>query len=316
VTLVETVVLDLAELQLPSGWKSRLKPENVNAIAEGLRAGQVTPPIAVDGGRNVLWGFHRIAAHIKAGINELRADVLVFDDEREQEAAVISENLRRLHLPAAEISALTKRLVDLAENSANDADRDFGDTVPEPIGPTAHRPKTSRGEARAKVAKDLGEKPETIKKRDQRAQKAQQPKDEPASPVDLHGLSLPAGHLSIIDTVAQALRDIDAATQTILARITRLANELAGTGEDKRLNLQELRWHVAEAGKHVRARVPADLCPYCKGVTRELRNCAACQGSGYVTRDQLGDVPEELRGWDEPAIYVAGKLRKVRELAK
>lgn len=76
---------------------------------------------------------------------------------------------------------------------------------------------------------------------------------------------------------------------------------------------QELHAQVHRVASLVRSHRPEFVCPWCKGLPKSTYltaagiACAVCT-AGYVSHDQAGRAPAELRNADAPVVAINGKL--------
>jgi hypothetical protein len=295
-------------LSLPGDIAQRMREPRVVALAESTDelGGEAMHAPTIDGDTNrLIAGRDRMAATLLRKRKHVWVHVGIDWTPEELLKAEIHENLHRRHDDKA---ALTRRLVDKATELLDDARRNTGSDVPvlrNESGPG--QPKTTRQEARELVAAAAGETVATIKKRDQRAQARDEAAGQPAAtltgpppPIETYGHAPPASVAGAAAPVVELLRKID----QLLRQAQSAAGLLSETPCDPAV-AQRVRSVLHDVAAQVRAEMPTHLCPYCYG---ELgRDCKACGGRGYVTRQAFESAPVERRGltWDDvPAIDV------------
>ncbi|MCA1824373.1 MAG: hypothetical protein LC640_08960 [Frankia sp.] len=299
---LRTVAID--SLCLPGNWRQRLAAPHVRALAD---SGEILQPPAIrKADRSVIYGADRLAAQHVRGDVEALVWVVNCDDDEAARLRLI-ENLHRRHddrdALADALVALELRRLEAATAASQ------GMTPPVISGQPDRkpgRPVTDKGKAREAAAKALGTTKEAIRSAEKRAAKdTDQVIDFHEAPPAVPGLD-----------VATALDEIDRHLRAALTGITKLAKEHPELTE--RFPLGDVKWTLKEkVAPGIRACKPEGRCPYCKLVASELPNCAACKGSGWVTGDQMRDVPKELL-LDGPGegIFVGGKFVTLAELER
>lgn len=172
---VETLDLDLVELQaygMEAGWGTGLDEQNVSELRDLLLAGKDTSPIRVNQKRRLVFGFHRVAAHLQTDRKTIRAEVYSYDSPREQEEDTITENLRRRQLRDEERSRLLRRLIELEDEAGSTQDVRHG------VGRDAPK----KGEKNRAVAKKAGVSERTVER--ERAEMKAEKEPKPLAPPD------------------------------------------------------------------------------------------------------------------------------------
>lgn len=313
-------MLVAASLRTPEGWREQLIADNLEGLRLELQAGRKLPPIQVveteDGRHEVVKGFHRLAAHLDEGIEDIRADVVEYASPEERDIDVLAENLRRRHLPPAERAAGLQRLVARFEASPADSayileqlDAEQGQGVLEaaaegfssddqqpPKAPKVDkggRPKSPKRQAIKKAAKVTGLSEATVERAvsPPKPQADEDPTTAPA-PVAYYLDWFDTPPIGAVDAKARRVQvqveDIDKDLRAARKKITGLRelghpNALCDAIEAAYTTLAHL----------VRRSRPSTVCHACKG--QPGANCFDCQGSQYSTIHQAeGDVPKEL----------------------
>jgi hypothetical protein len=132
--------------------------------------------------------------------------------------------------------------------------------------------------------------------------------DEPRMPsIDLLGLDdVDPAWLALVSDVEAALGAFDNHLRQAQASVAPLVG-MMGIGAHAQALRQATHDLAARARKSV---LPMSACKYCKDPDDRLlrrENCSGCHGLGWLTADQLGDVPRELEGRGEAAKVIDQK---------
>jgi ParB-like chromosome segregation protein Spo0J len=335
VRLVEHRVLVAADLLTPKGWRELLNADNLEGLRLELRAGRKLPPIQVveagAGRHEVVKGFHRLAAHLDEGLDEIRADVVEYDSEDEREVDVLAENLRRRQLPIDEYRAGLRRLVALYEVSpedrsaledqldaelggpSEDAERNSSARADQlPTAAKPGRPASTKRKAIKKAAATAGASEDTV-------ERALKPKDDepaakappaPAVPsIRAFGLDVPAA----VDAKARRVQaQVDEADKLLraLAKVVNGMEDAGVPGKFAQVAVNALKL----AGDAIRGLRPSALCPWCKGFA-DVADCYFCSAGGYADAERMKrDIPEDLLLEGDAAMVAngTGRFRKVK----
>lgn len=316
----------LTGLSLPDGWRARLDQHKVERHREKLRRGVVPPPIRLTPAREVVYGFHRIAAAMDESAESIRADIVEYASKAEQEADMLGENLDRLVFTKAEERALLARLVRLEVEMATakvDAEEDAGEVFPQSAdqpqtkGKEANkggRPKSAERQAIKKVAKQRKRSEDTVERA---VREAEAPRDEAPPPPEpviippcLDWFDLPPD-----GDVEGAARKVQAQVDEADKKLRELRRLLTGLRE---LGLPNSACDDNEAAYEklahlIRRSRPKTACHGCKGGPTRA-NCFDCSGTGYATTDKAeSSVHSELkkRGVEAMVRDRAGGFRPV-----
>lgn len=312
--LRSTKEVAISSLHLPGGWRQRLDPDQVTALRDEIQAGRVLPPARVVTFRlapgqpsrlELVQGFHRLAAHMEAGVKKIRCDVVTYDSAEEREVDQLSENLKRRILPGPERDRALHRLVELhAQIAAAGRQRrgmesaERGAIDRQVTNNSRGRPPSDRRAGIQKAASDTGLSESTVERSHKRieadAQKGAEGPDvphgapntiavippPPPPPIRTFGVPLAAEVLAL---VVSRQEHIDKASRLVTQAV----------GELTRLKAQEqpgehvfgqLHEELASVGRKLRLERPAWSCPFCKGQL-DLP-CMSCKGVRYWTEGQ------------------------------
>lgn len=278
--LLKTSNVLVKSLHLPGGWRSKLDQANVAGLADELRAGRTLPPIRITKDFHVVQGFHRVAAHLDAKVPEVRADTVLYENDRELEIDQLSENARRKRPTDDDL----RRLVELFKNS--------GTAVQEvDAEPKVGRPKEPETVAVEQAASAAGVSTKTVRRAVEKARPQPENSDAPKPPpINTFGLTdIPP---AILETAREAQVIIDEAdrllrtAQGALARLEGLIGYPASLAQD-------IRRKVHAAAADVRFARPEALCPYCKADPR-AETCSACGKTRLALAGQMKGLPPEL----------------------
>lgn len=308
--LIRTEERYISGLDLSGGGP--LDEANVAAIRAGLLDGQETPPIAVDEGGQVLWGFHRVEAHKRAGRESIRCDVMAFASPEAQEAAVISENLRRRHLDKAERDRLLARYVGLIQKRIESQSA----IDPQVADQTAARKPGRQGSPRRQAIKEaaahLPHSEDTVERAVKAQQEAADPEptepSEPEPPPVLRsfGVPIPPGIAAKAKCAQELIDKADGHLRALSALIGKLDGLVPGSVYQR---LEQQRSALAFALRGAR---PEWICIWCKDREDLIAGCKTCNQpqamQGMTLASSIdGDHPKELLREGPEAMVMVGK---------
>lgn len=257
-------------------------------------------PVVEAGSMRLIAGRRRMGALLADGVKR-HVVHLVEGTPAELRRLAAVENLHRGH--GDDLVELTRQYVDDREAEVEQERAEKPDTSPRKPG----RPKTTRGEARARAAADAGTTPEAIRKRETRAVEKMHPKtsssqpatgqdgagdhvapDPVAGPIAMHGIEAPDGWLDGVKATIDGLTTLD-------NKLRALVGQAGGLSATPAVS-QAAREAIRQAGDRVRALIPVMACVYCRDPDGELlraMNCSACGGEGTLTAEQAQRVPAE-----------------------
>jgi hypothetical protein len=320
----------ISSLRLPGGFAARLKAPHVRELSASLdHTPLLNPPGVRSQDMQIIHGCDRVAACKLAGLKSVEVMLLQCDDE-ELARARIAENVYRRRddrdALLAELAALNRGEAERAD-AANYSSTWGGNTPEGEEAPKRGRgrPKTAKGVARERAAKQAGTTPKAVEAAEYRAKKKAEPHVEPAEPdqppIEMHGLLMGNAPAAAVAMATSSLAKVDQLLRQAQALVTSLESALANFGPDlyrrysDRLDTQELRRLISQAAGGVRAARPQSVCVYCKLLPGETDNCPACKGAGYLTADQLRDVPPKLLATGPDAgIFVGGEFVRLSEV--
>jgi hypothetical protein len=301
--LIETrEMMNISHLDI-SGRRQELEEANVAAILAGLLDGQDTPPIAIDQEGRVLWGFHRLEAHARAGRETIRCDVMAFASPEAQEAAVISENLRRRHLDKAERDRLLARYVELIGKRAEVSVQ--SEPKPQAASEKGGRPKDPERENIRAAAKETGYSESTV-----RRAVAEQEEPEPVEPeapaepepvLRSFGVPIPPGIAARAKCAQELIAKADGALRQLAGYLNNLEGLIPASVH------QRLEQERSVLAFDVRGARPEWLCVFCKARPDILEKCPTCRGDGVTYAvSTKGDFSPELLGEGDAAMVASG----------
>ncbi len=311
--LLREATVRVASLHLPGNWRKDLDEDLVSDLAAEMQAGRLIPPIRLNEKRELVQGRHSMAAALLIEKRELRADIVRYDSDLEQQIDVIAENLRRRVLDAERRERDLGRLFELtvkmlgAPPAPNGKSRTAADTVS--AVPRQKADATTRKEAIEQAAATAGVSPRTVERAVAKAKPspAPRPPKEEAPAIDLRtfGLGVPAPLATAIPPVQALIDQADRHMRSALAVLTKLKAipEMDFPGPVA----NRLHEDVQRAAQMVRGARPAAICPWCKA--QPTISCVACEDRGYVTQSALNGVPWELLAQgDDAMVSVKGNL--------
>lgn len=158
--LIETLHVSLAQVQVEDDWREGLDSTVVDGIARQVAAGHPVNPIRIDDQYRLTQGRHRLAGHFNAGVTEVLAQVVQYENDREREEDTLLENLCRRTLTADERDRGLARLFELAMESSTSAANDAG--IPQSA--EGSRQKKTKFEIASDVAAKTNQKQSTVER--------------------------------------------------------------------------------------------------------------------------------------------------------
>ena len=292
----------VSTISLPSDVKRRQKMPHVIELAKSIAELGEEPihaPTIANRTRKLIAGRDRMAALL---INGVKACWVRVVEGTAQELAdlEVDENLHRRHDNRDELIARRVAKVE-AQVEAE---------LPDTASGKSGRPKTTRGQARERVARELGTTPEAIRAAENRAAQADAEPPMPRQvlpPVETWGIPdayFPQGELDAIRKVQAAIDAADGKLRAAQSAIAALKEGCGQVGHRLHALLYEQLHQVSDAVR--RARV-SYVCPYCKYVPTLRPTCSGCAGIGFVAAEVIEGVATELTFVDDAAVVVDGR---------
>jgi ParB-like chromosome segregation protein Spo0J len=322
----------------------RTKAPHVQALADSIKeVGLLHYPMLRQSDLRVIHGEDRIAAHYLSEIIDVPCTLVECSDEelltirkhenahRRDESA--AELLARVEAAEKELALMTNfdafkepdPALDVIDALAPDAVSAIEDAPPmtteqrstherelaralqtltEPAAEPrkAGRPKTRRGKALEQIAAEVGRTPNAVRKATEREAKKRE-----LNVIELWGRAQPPAWLEPVLEARAGFTDAAAKVQAAMAALTRLGS--ASQLREGVLGAQH--GALKEVGQQLRLARPAALCAWCKNLPGVVGGCAACRGLGYLTEEELGQVPDKLK--DPRVVMVEGRATRVEE---
>ncbi|HET7036571.1 MAG TPA: ParB/RepB/Spo0J family partition protein [Thermomicrobiaceae bacterium] len=288
---------------LPSDVKKRQKLPHVVELARSIAELGDEPihaPTIAAKSKKLIAGRDRMAALLLNGVKSCW--VRMADGTAKELADLeIDENLHRRQ---DDRDALIARRVNKVT-----AEVEAAGELPDTVSGKPGRKKTAHGQARERVARELGTTPEAIRAAEARAA-APDPVPMPQQvlpPVETWGIAetfFPQGEL---DAARRVQEVIDAADAKLKAAQGILSGLKDGCGQVGQRAYALLYEHVHQVADAVRRARPEYVCPYCKYVPSMRPTCPGCAGVGFTGPDSLEAVADELTHVDEYAVVVDGR---------
>lgn len=282
--------VDLASLVLPDDMPARQKTSSVGDLAEDLKrwGRYINDPLVREEDNRVIAGRDRIAGMLRAGLKRGWVKFAECTDE-EAELLELAENLHRRQDDQVE---LRRRWLDTIERQV----RLERDAKPEKV---AHRPASPRGEARKRLADQLGVSKRAIEKIDQQPAPARGWGDDDEG--DASSAPAPVGpcikdyEIGVPPTVDARARRVQVAIDEadgLLLKVAKIVNALEETGLSGK-DADRIKDAYGRFAHELRGLRPEALCPWCKAI--KSAGCAGCYETGFAIASKLrADIPEEL----------------------
>lgn len=333
-----TKTMKIAALTLPGDWKKLLRSEEAGALSASLaHVPMLQRPGVRKSDRAVIWGRHRLAALTLAGHATAEVDLWSCTDDELATARDVENAFRRAPDADARLRLIERWTTEILREREEAPVRVSRDNVPEITHRAVRRPKEAKTEARERVAALAGVSPETLRKHEQRARKAEEKQHQPPAwgsdadgeeatsqtwlsrldAFETWGLVhlMTEGFARQVVQTREAVTRLDGAFRGLLAQITGIekAVEPAVFAD---LELQTLRTRLQQQASAIRAQYPVAICPWCKGFVDLMRHCRGCRGRAMVGREALDRAPAELRvGGEGAGVFVGpNEFRRLSEL--
>lgn len=292
----------IAKMKLPGDFRARVASQHVIDLAASIeKTGLLNEPYVRRSGMRAIAGVDRIAAHEVNGKKTVRCKLVDCTTEEADEIEA-TENAHRRHSTEEQREALAKLIDRMAE----------GVVVPAPEKRKAGRPKTARGMARDMVAAQLGVTPEVLRTQEWREKNKDRPPppEAPREPcIFVMGFVLDPEWEKGVYSAKESLQACAANLTIVLANLTRLENSGAPLHKARFDRMHE---QLEEVSSAIRALSPEMLCPFCKGIEEVTKQCAACEGTQYLTISQVKAVPPVFMELDDPKVNFKGAVMSAR----
>jgi ParB-like chromosome segregation protein Spo0J len=292
----------IERLNLQGNFRERLDSPRIFERAKSIqRLGILSEPMVRLRDMRVIYGHDRIAGAVRAGRTKVTCKMVECTDEELHEIEV-TENVQRRH-DSVTANKNLNRLLELYEGQVTSADPE---NLPAPLLEArgfSGKARTARGIARVRASVELGIKPESVRRREQRSKaverhaKQKKERDDNVTPepvINLIGMEVTDEFVA--DTVK-----VHRMLQRVVVHLTSAQSVLTAIGRDKALfppaRLQRLYDEIHAVAAQARGHLPVSLCPYCKGLEGLQEHCAACLGCGWLSAGAAPAVPQDL--WNE-----------------
>lgn len=289
VIAIKNVRID--SLHLPGDWRKRLTRKSVKRLAESVEElAMLHEPIVRKETNELLTGMDRTAAHVLLKRDEIRVKMVECSDE---EALMIRdhENSRRRHNEAGKVEIVEPVMPALqAREKAIKAKGEHKTKERRP-----GRPKTARGMAYEQEAEARGIRPNSVRTQAWRerakAEREKQHKEQTKAkdPIYCFGMELDEAGLKIVIAMQQSLIEANGLIVNAQRELTQ-AMKLPGAAT----RLAFMKDTLSETANTIRDLVPTMLCPYCKWLEPVTKDCACCEGAGFIGKGKESGVPKEL----------------------
>lgn len=338
----QTVQMLISSIRRDGGTQIRaaLDEATVAKYAAAIKAGAKLPPPVVyfDGTDNWLSdGFHRVEAELRNGAKRMPAEVRRgtkrdalenalganeehglprsnADKRRAVEAALADDEWSTwTDNRIAKLAKVSNHLVSEVRASIDDRSRQSWNS-PTACAPAQVEslPKKQR-KADAGMASGSGDEGGGARRRadgpidTHGVDPSAPPPDEPRVSIDLLGIDdIDPAWLELICDIEAALGAFDNHLRQAQASVCDLLGR-PGLGAQLQALRRDAHELAARARKSVR---PHSVCVYCKdpdGTAGRRGECNGCRGLGYVTEEQMGAVPAELKAGGEKAKVIDQK---------
>ncbi len=298
--------IGLSKLRLPGDFKQLLELDEVFTLANSIaQRGMLHEPLVRQEDWKVICGFRRVAAHFVKGWQTISVKLIECTDA-EAEILQREENAIRWHDPGRQKAVLIE-LVECYERELNEK---LGED-PDILRSKSGRNRSARSVAIEKVANLRGVAPATVEQAVLRRKNAT--KKEKPPPIVTWGLNVSPRFMKEVGAIYAQVKKAENMASTMVSQYTRLANsdaQLPGGYVD------EMRIRAKAERDAIRERLPAALCPSCKGVDALQPRCPTCKALGWVTEAQMQNIHETwpaLCNTDKRYVLVGSELRALTD---
>ena len=307
----------IAKLSLPGDFKSRVEAERITERLESVeRYGILSEPMVRKSDYRVIYGRDRVACCVRLGKTEVLVKLVECSDEEAYELELLENTQRRHDFDEQRLGF--ERLVDFHESRVRKEVSEGQTPAPSNIRGTGGRHKSPRGIARERVAKELGIKPSSVKRKEARVKAALSTEKldgtdrKPKPQIELIGMEVEDEFSRQTEKIAALIGSCAGHLNNGLSSISQIDS---GKLPFPAVILQKLYDEIRAVASLVRAHKPVTLCPFCKGLPSLQEACTACLGAGWLGQEKAKHVPAEL--WvpgDRSVVVYKGRYELVSAL--
>lgn len=303
----------LKDITIGEDFDERLKQDRVEAMAETITDVGLLQRVGLRQGDNVaIYGTDRIAAHVYAGFETIKAEMWECSDaemdllremenaQRRHDLLERDESLLRLHKMYKEIFLVNGKNAKTAGS------------------PSAH--------AIDRIAAERGVKPRSVEQALRRARRRAEAIGDPNEELgrqftdpgetlpdmrlpegfETHGIGVDNDYCINVSKVHRGLTEV--ANKMKIGQVT-LTKLVADRLPVSAARLQRFRQEMHEIGQSVRQLLPKSICLFCKCIPEVSSECAACSGALVLTQEQFAGIPKKLLDMDNSVVMFRGKYR-------
>lgn len=307
--------MEIANLVIDGDFRMRIDSVRVQERAKSMaRIGQIHEPIVRMPQMRLLTGRDRAAAHVVLGHSKMTCKLVSCTDQEALEIE-LAENAHRRH-DTEEQRRSMQRIFQLYTDQE----------IATPALPNSRgRRKAVKKKALLRLASERGIKPESLRRNLIRGRNLERKRDEKAGfiqgasevvcPIELIGMEVTPDFMRDIKIIIGQTRELLATLHKAQVILTNLASAQGGKLPLQRMRFQRLYDEIKACGAAARGIIPISLCPWCKGLDGIQENCNGCVQTGWISRDQMDQVPRDLWNTGSQAyIAHAGRYRKLNEV--
>lgn len=249
--------------------EARTAMARVATRAESVKElGLLHLPIVRIRDRKIVSGFDRLASCVMAGMEKAQV-MLIECDDTELERIRFSENAHRRHYPG-EQSDLMVKLTKAYEEAEKELE--FEDPPPPEERPNGGRQKTPKGRAREKVAKEMGIKPDSVRRQQTRVKQREEEKQERRDKLPMFGRKVDDSWLAGVELALVHVTEAHNKVKAALVAITKLSH--SGTPYPNSA-LQKMYENLQTTANYLKDCKPVGMCPFCKHVPEVRAHCTS-----------------------------------------
>lgn len=272
-----TEVVKISELDTNAGTQQRfLDHDVVERYAGLLKDGTEFPAIGVvkDGESLILWdGFHRVNAHISAGLDEIQAEITI---GTRRDALWLSLGANKENGLPNDKTVLKRKLRIVFE------DKEWADKSLREIGTHVGCSHEWVSQVRKQIEQEKRE-AESLKEG-----------EKPASP---SGLELRDAVGNVIPAEYESVFNIRGEIDSVVVKLKKASGDVEVLKEldgSDYINEDNVCKNIGQLVKYLESAAPYAMCPICGGFNKE--NCQACDGDGWTIQKQYESAVKMMGG--------------------
>ncbi len=305
--------MEIARLKGHNEAKMRARMPHVHKLAASERElGLLARPWVRKSDSQIILGRDRVGARLVNGHTHVEVELVECDDT-ELARIRAAENAHRRHDPGEQSRALSELLAAYEQQASEELELEPPRPKHDPRNGPPRPPKTAKGIARERAAKDLGIKPESVRRAESRGKAKLAEADKPkADKIPTFGRPVDDAWMAGVELADELIGDAYNKLRAALASLGRLNSSKTPYPSAA---LQRLYDNVQGQLNSIKEARPVSVCPYCKLVPEVRSHCPACMTSGFITERARKTIPPELADTDTLRVAYSGRYVPITQFA-